>query len=219
VEAVMKACREIRYLLPDFVSNRSNEEENESVQEHLEHCSPCREEVLLLKQAFEAVASSRTSIPPEAYWTNFLPRLHDRLSDGRKTGRELAPLVNKFLLPSAGLVVTILLLSLTGVVPEPKRSLLAERQLVRQMDTTEFYQLAESSLDPLFPESSSRLEALLPQGDETRRAINSLIAPSSDEVVQLREGGVRDLTDTGLDDLTDEEMELVLQRLGSGGTL
>jgi hypothetical protein len=215
----MKACREMRYLLPDFVSNRTSQEENKSVQEHLESCSSCSEEALVLKQTFEAVASSRTSIPPERYWTNFLPRLHGRLSDGRKTRRDLAPWVSKFLLPSAGLVVTILLLSLTGVVPEPKGSLLAERQLVRQMDTTEFYQLAESSVDPLFPESSTRLETLLPQGEETRRAINSLIAPSSDEVVQLREGGVRDLTDTGLDDLTDEEMELVLQRLGSGGTL
>jgi hypothetical protein len=215
----MKACREIRYLLPDFVSDRSNEEENESVQEHLERCSSCREEGLLLKQTFKAVASSHTSIPPEAYWTNFLPRLHDRLSERKKTRRDLAPSVKKFLLPSAGLVVTILLLSLTGVVPKPKGSLLAERQLVRQMDTAEFYQLAESSVDPLFPESSSRLEALLPQGEETRRAINSLIAPSSDEVVQLHEASVRDLTDTGLDDLTDEEMELVLQRLGGDGTL
>jgi hypothetical protein len=215
----MKVCREIRDLLPDFVSNRTNEEENTSVREHLELCSSCSEEVLVLKQTFEAVASSRTSIPPETYWTNFLPHLHDRLSDGRKTRRDLAPWVSKFLLPSAGLVVAILLLSLTGVVPEPKGSLLAERQLVRQMDTTEFYQLAESSVDPLFPESSSRLEALLPQGDETRRAINSLIAPSNDEVVQLRVASVRDLTDTGLDELTDEEMELVLQRLGSDGTL
>jgi hypothetical protein len=215
----MKACREIRYLLPDSVSGRTNEEENKSVREHLERCSSCSEEVLVLKQTFEAVTSSRTSIPPETYWTNFLPRLHNRLSDGRKTRRDLAPWVSKFLLPSAGLVVTILLLSLTGVVPEPKGSLLAERQLVRQMDTTEFSQLVESSVDPLFPESSSRLEALLPQGDETRQAINSLIAPSSDEVVQLREAGVRDLTDVGLDDLTDEEMELVLQRLGGNGTL
>jgi hypothetical protein len=215
----MKACREIRYLLPDFASNRTNEEENTSVQEHLERCSSCREEVLVLKQTFEAVAGLRPSIPPETYWTDFLPRLHDLLSDGRKTRRDLTPWVSKFLLPSAGLVVTILLLSLTGVVPEPKRSLLAERQLVRQMDTTEFYQLAESSADPLFPESSSRLEALLPQGDEARQAINSLIVPSSDEVVQLREAGVRNLTNTGLDDLTDEEMELVLQRLGVDGTL
>jgi hypothetical protein len=215
----MRACDDIKYLLPDFVSNRSNEEENESVREHLEHCSSCRGEVLLLKQTFEVVASSRTSIPSETYWTNFLPRLHDRLSDRKKTKRELAPLVNKFLLPSAGLVVTILLLSLTGVVPEPKGSLLAERQLVRQMDTTEFYQLAESSVDPLFPESSTRLETLLPQGDETRQAINSLIAPSSDEAVLLHEASTRDLIESGLDDLTDEEMELVLQRLGGNGTL
>jgi hypothetical protein len=215
----MRACDDIKYLLPDFVSNRSNEEENESAREHLEHCSSCRGEVLLLKQTFEVVASSRTSIPSETYWTNFLPRLHDRLSDRKKTKRELAPLVNKFLLPSAGLVVTILLLSLTGVVPEPKGSLLAERQLVRQMDTTEFYQLAESSVDPLFPESSTRLETLLPQGDETRQAINSLIAPSSDEAVLLHEASTRDLIESGLDDLTDEEMELVLQRLGGNGTL
>jgi hypothetical protein len=215
----MKACHEIRYLLPDFVSNRTDEQENKSVQEHLQRCSSCSEEVLVLKQTFEAVASSGPSIPSETYWINFLPRLHDRLSDGKKMRREVAPWVSKFLLPSAGLVVTILLLSLAGVVPKPKGSLLAERQLVRQMDTKEFSRLAESSLDPLFPESSTRLEALLPGGDETRRVINSLIAPSSDEVVQLHEATVRDLTDTGLEDLTDEEMELVLQRLGGDGAL
>jgi hypothetical protein len=215
----MRSCDDIRHLLPEFVSNRTNEEENKSVQEHLERCSLCREEVLVLKQTFEAVASFHPSIPPETYWTNFLSRLHDRLGDRKETRRDLAPLVNKFLLPSAGLVVTILLLSLTGVVPEPKGSLLAERQLVRQMDATEFYRLAESSFDPLFPESSTRLETLLPQGDETRQAINSLIATSSDEVVQLHEASVRDLIDAGLDDLTDEEMELVLQRLGDNGTL
>jgi hypothetical protein len=215
----MKDCRQIRNLLPDFLSNRSSGEETRWVQEHLARCVSCREEVLVLKRTLEALESSETSGPAEIYWTNFLPRLHDRLSDERKTRRELAPWVNKILIPSAGLLVTILLLSWIEIVPEPKDQYLAERQLVQQMNATEVHQLAESSFDPLFPESSSRLETLLPQNRETRELINSLIASSGDEAIQLHDAGLGGLSDTGLEDLTDEEMELLLQRLGGDATL
>jgi len=87
------------------------------------------------------------------------------------------------------------------------------------MSPREFHQLTESSFDPLFPESSTRLEVLLPHDEETQRAINSLIASSSDEVIRVHEASLHGFTDLGLEDLTDEEMEAVIQRLEGNETL
>lgn len=216
---MFKDCREIKTLLPEFLANRTSEGERKAVQEHLERCVSCREESLALEEMFEALEHSPMPKPAETYWTNFLPRVHDRLSEQGRTRRGVAPWVYKFLVPSAGLLVTILLLSRIEIVPELKDSFLAERQLVEQMSPREFHQLAESSFDPLFPESSSRLEALLPHDEETRRTINSLIATSSDEVIRLHEASLHGFVDLGLEDLTDEEMETVIQRLEGDGTL
>jgi hypothetical protein len=216
---MMRDCREIRNLLPEFLSNRADDEEKEAVREHLERCASCREESLALKETFKALESSEKPTLAGTYWTNFLPRLHDRLNERGRTKRELAPWVYKFLVPSAGLLVTVFLLSRIGIVPEPRDSSLVERQLVEQMSPGEFHQLAESSFDPLFPESSSRLEASLPRDEQTLHAINSLIATPSDEVIRLHEASLHGFVDLGLEDLTDEEMEAVIQRLEGDGTL
>lgn len=212
-------CREIRKLLPEFLSNRASDEEKEVVRKHLERCASCREESVALKETFKALENSEMPTLAGIYWTNFLPRLHHRLNERSKTKRELAPWVYKLLVPSAGLLVTVLLLSRIGIVPERKDSIAAERQLVEQMSPGEFHQLAESSFDPLFPESPSRLEVFLPRDEQTQRTINSLLATSSDEIIRLHEASLHGFVDLGLEDLTDEEMEVVIQRLEGDGTL
>jgi anti-sigma factor RsiW len=216
---MVRDCREIRNLLPEFLSNRGDDEERQAVREHLERCVSCQKESLALKETFKALEGSKKPTLASTYWTNFLPRLHDRLNEERRRKRELAPWVYKVLVPSAGLLITVFLLSRIGIVPKPGESLLVERQLVEQMSSAEFHQLAESSFDPLFPESSSRLETLLPRDEQTLHAINSLIATSSDEVIRLHEASLHGSVDLGLEDLTDEEMEAVIQRLEGDGTL
>ncbi len=216
---MLKDCREIKNLLPDFLSNRADVEEQKAVQEHIDTCVSCRQEALVLKETFQALEGSETSIPSVSYWTNFLPRLHERLGEIGTTRQESVPWVSKFLVPAAGLVVAVFLIARIEIVPGSKGSLSEVRKLVEQMDTTEFQRLAETSSDPLFPESSTRLEVSLSRDEEARRAINSLIATSGDEVIQLREVGLHGLVETGLEDLTDEEMEAVIQRLESRGTL
>lgn len=217
--AMMKDCREIRKLLPDFLSHRTDDEEQKAVQEHLERCVSCRQEALGLKETFQALESSETSIPSVGYWASFLPRLHERLTEKRRAKEELAPWIYKFLVPAAGLIVTIFLVARIEIIPEPKGSLSETRKLVEQMNASEIQRLEETSSDPLSPESSSHFEVSLSRDEETRRAINSLISASSDEVDQLREVNLHGLTETGLEDLTEEEMETVIQRLESNGTL
>jgi hypothetical protein len=216
---MLKDCRTIRNLLPDFLSNRVDVEEQKAVQEHIGRCVSCRQEALELEETFQALGSSETSIPSAAYWTNFLPRLHERLSEVGRTKQESVPWVTKFLVPAAGLMVAVFLIARIEIVPGSKGSLSEVRQLVEQMDTTEFQRLAEASSDPLFPESSTRLEVSLFRDEEARRAINSLIATSGDEVIQLRDMNLHESVETGLEDLTDEEMDAVVQRLESRGTL
>jgi hypothetical protein len=216
---MLKDCREIKNLLPDFLSNRADVGEQKSVQEHIDRCVSCRQEALALKETFQALERSEASTPSVAYWTNFLPRLRERLGEVGGTKQESVPWVTKFLVPAAGLVVAVFLIARIEIVPGSKGALSEVRQLVEQMDTAEFQRLAEVSSDPLFPESSSRLEVSLSRDEEARRAINSLIATSGDEVIQLREVSLHGLAETGLEDLTDEEMEAVIHRLESRGTL
>jgi hypothetical protein len=216
---MMKGCREIRKLLPDFLSNRADAEERKALQEHLDRCVSCRREAIGLKEMFEVLERSETSAPSAAYWASFVPRLHERLSEKRRAKEELAPWMYKFLIPAAGLIVTIFLVARIEIVPEPKRSLSEMRKLVEQMNASEFQRLVETSSDPLSPESSSHFEVSLSRDEEARRAINLLIAASSDEVDQMREVNLHGLTETSLEDLTEEEMETVIQRLESNRTL
>jgi hypothetical protein len=216
---MLKDCREIKNLLPDFLSNRADVEDQKAVQEHIDHCVSCREEALVLKETFQALEVSEASVPSAAYWTNFLPRLNERLREVGRTKQERIHWVTKFLVPAAGLVVAVVMIARIEIVPGSNGSLSEVRRVVEQMDSSEVERLAAASSDLLFPESSSRLEATLSRDDEARRAINSFIATSGDEELQLRETSLHGTAETGLEDLTDEEMEAVIQRLESRGTL
>lgn len=72
-------CREYQDQLIEYLDGTLLKEEAEAVQSHLSRCQACQkeEEVLL---ALLSGARAPLPEPPELFWTNFLPRVRERIS-------------------------------------------------------------------------------------------------------------------------------------------
>ena len=218
----MKDCREIQNHLPDYFLGRVSDEDGRLIEEHLAHCQSCQAEAAELDRAFIALKQSETSLPPESYWQNFLPRLHERIEERKRSGlvfgigRQFGPWIQKVLIPSAALVATIFVLTRIPFVPKPSSSEL--RQLVQEMNVNEMWEATETSHSVLMAEPDSRAGAVLAQDEETRQALNSLVAVSSDELDRFQQATLLGFAGTALEDLNDEDAETVITRLEGAGT-
>ena len=219
----MKECREIRNYLPDFLSDRVSPEDRRVIEEHLALCRSCQAEAAEQTRAFIALKQSEAPLPPEAYWQNFLPRLHERLEKrkarglGYEIGQEFRPWIYKVLIPSVALVATIFILTRIDFVPESQQSISELRQIVQEMNVSEMQEATATSPTVLIPEPVSRVEAVLTHDEETSQVLSSLIAVSSDELDRFQQATLSGSTGTGLEDLNDEEVETVIMRLQGAG--
>ena len=236
----MKECREIRNYLPDFLSDRVSPEDRRVIEEHLALCRSCQAEAAEQTRAFIALKQSEAPLPPEAYWQNFLPRLHERLEKrkarglGYEIGQESRPWIYKVLIPSVALVATIFILTRIDFVPESQpvsffgetrprpairdgQSISELRQIVQEMNVSEMQEATATSPTVLIPEPVSRVEAVLTHDEETSQVLSSLIAVSSDELDRFQQATLSGSTGTGLEDLNDEEVETVIMRLQGAG--
>jgi hypothetical protein len=78
-------CQKIAALLGRYIDNELMVTQRKDVDEHIEHCPACNEEVQMLKGVETLCRSHDTTKVPEEYWVNFTPRLHQRiLTEGIK---------------------------------------------------------------------------------------------------------------------------------------
>lgn len=77
-------CKEIKYLLPDYVKHKVEENEQLEVSKHLEKCNKCAEEKAAIFAVLQQIETQPIVQPSEIYWTNLLPRIHERISRKKK---------------------------------------------------------------------------------------------------------------------------------------
>ena len=103
-------CNDITYLLADFAARRLPTDEHEAIAGHLRECSACAAQCRAFEEAFARIAADAPAVPSDAYWNNFLPRVHERLAQRRTPESVVFAWLQKLALP-AGVVMLLLALS------------------------------------------------------------------------------------------------------------
>ncbi len=220
----IRICEELRNDLPDFLRGRMSAEDRNRIEEHLATCASCREEAASLEKTFSHIAEAPSITPPETYWRNFLPRLHERITE-RQTRRRVTPNVgpvpwiNRFLIPSAALVATVLILFQIRIVPVEESPSSELRQIVAQMNAEELQSATKIATQTLIPEPFSHQDVVFNSEEVARPIVDSLLALRSAELEKLAETNLLGLNEIGLESLTEDELKTVLARLEGTGVL
>ncbi len=111
-------CKEIKYLLPEFVEHKLPPEEKMTISQHLESCRNCSTEFRQIIDLYARLENEPTNLPPQSYWNNLIPLIHSRIE--RKSGRLYKGLLAKFSIPVAATILAIVVLVrvFTGISPE-----------------------------------------------------------------------------------------------------
>ena len=78
-------CKKISFLLVDFYEDVLDTKEKKLIEEHLESCLKCRLKLGEIQKTFEILEKEKTEVPPDIFWTNFLPEVRKRIEDKRAT--------------------------------------------------------------------------------------------------------------------------------------
>ena len=204
----------IKYLLPEYIDGTLDESLRPSVDEHLRSCSACTSELAGLQRTMKMLESRKAGGPPNGYFTTVLPRVQERL-DGEESPSIFAhPLISRLALPLCLAVMAIaILLSLPFPSNDAEN---AQNPLRAVMHGTPNDELVDVVLDmvsmhPLTSptvegETSSWLGARVLRGDHLLAHMDDLAFsedPSIDQTLPEE-----------LEQLSDKDLELLVQRLG-----
>lgn len=101
-------CRELKYLLPDYAKDKLEENEQLELLGHLEKCRKCAEEKTAIRAIFQQIEIEKAAQPPEIYWTNLLPRIHERISGKKKNA--LWGIASRAVIPAVTAIVAAFIL-------------------------------------------------------------------------------------------------------------
>jgi hypothetical protein len=185
-------------MLPDFVTGKLGEKQRLESESHLASCEECSLRRLELVTLSASLRSFRPSGPPTNYFNNVLPRLRERL-DGKRTPAE-NPLLARILAPLGAMALVIGLLTQIGMNQENGlRSMLGTLKTDELADVA--VEQAEHQSLYLIPSTES-LAAALPDEAIDRKLAATILFDESDESYEM------------VSDLTDEQVKLILERLG-----
>jgi hypothetical protein len=224
----MRRDRHVESNLVDFLRDQLSAEERREVEAHLSHCPRCRVEAEALRKSFEDFRLAETPALPESYLANFLPRLHQRISEREDRRSSVAKVVSspwfeRFLIPTAALATAVLVILQIRIVPvvdgpnsepfgsDPQGRRL--RQIVAQMDVEELQSAAMLAAPKLLPEPLNRSDVILASEEATRTVVDSLFAFGSDEVERVVRTSLLEQNDMNLGSLSNDEVNTVLARL------
>lgn len=106
-------------LLPDYVRGMLDTDESKIVEEHVQECPACREELAQVKLALVALEAAGRGEVPQSYFSSLVPRIHRRLDEGKRVAWNKNPVFSKLVVPlAAGILLSILVWHLpTSSVP------------------------------------------------------------------------------------------------------
>jgi len=77
-------CNELQLLLPDWIKEQERNTHHTLITKHLSLCSSCSNEAEGLKKLFMEIERDEAYIPPQQYFVNLLPRIHERIERKKK---------------------------------------------------------------------------------------------------------------------------------------
>jgi Putative zinc-finger len=211
-------CDKIQELLVGLRDGTLPQEEREAVERHVSTCVRCTNDLALIDEAFDLLRDVEEEDVPTHYFTNLLPRIHERIEQrhGHGFGFTLPIWLQRFLAPVSACAVLVLMFGMYNLfnpAVDPTRSHLME--IVAELPGEEIEGVAESE------SSSSVLSRAAEPSQRLMESISSPAAVSQNierELVndQLDHGHPLSIflaTEHPFEDITDEDVESVIKKL------
>ncbi|MCI0706633.1 MAG: zf-HC2 domain-containing protein [Ignavibacteriae bacterium] len=196
----------VHNLLPDFVNKTLDNALHHEVSEHLDACPECRAEAERVGEVFRSIQSLQFEQPPVGYFSNVLPRIRERAEHDERFAWLKNPLLVKFAAPLAAVFVLVSLANLVSFDQSSEEYITYDDVadvLVRQ---TEGQPFANDQVE-LFAASA------LPE-ETVEHQITGLLVANGDTFSFDDLAGTS--TDLLLENLSEQEVEALLQRLEEG---
>jgi hypothetical protein len=214
-------CRDVEYLLVELADGTISAEGRTLIETHLVTCASCAADAVLLNETFSALRTETAEAPPEHYFTNLLPTIRKRLENTRQPWHVAVPLwLNNLLAP---LTVTAMAVTVFGLFRlfEPSEEFSPLQALVGQVPTDEISALVSPENDPFDTDGgisgSAKVLELLPNPN---RVADRMKAEFLADELPLVSADVTNLSDdTSLEDMDDDAVSQVLNRMNDGSTL
>ena len=211
-------CDKIQYLLVGFREGTLPQEEREVVERHVSTCVRCTNDLNLIDEAFESLRNVEDEEVPTHYFTNLLPRIHERLEQQPEHGSGFAlPLwVQRFLAPvSAGAVVACMIGMYILFNPMADTTQFHLREIVSESPKRGYRGVAESVSSPTVLartlEPSQRLmETLSNPALVSRQIERELVDDQLDHGHSL---SIFLAAEHPFEDISDEDVDSVIKKL------
>ncbi len=188
----------VQYLLPDFVKGKLEPREQSEVEAHLTSCVECLRRLEEFRSLDAALEGYKTPEPPAHYFTTIVPRLRERIEKKTRTGER--GLVYRVLVPLGALALLVAVLSRIPVNTGGDL-----RSVLGSMKSDELAEIAVEEVERqslyLIPSTESLAAALPEESIDTKLAATIL-------------SDTDDLTYETLSDLSDQDVTIILERLG-----
>ncbi len=208
----------IEFLLPDYLTRRLEEPLQLGVERHLEECATCRAELRELRETFQNLQAHRPTQPPHGYFTSVLPRVRERLEDDSRGWTLAHPLVTRLAAPlAAGLIILLVLIR----VPFPSGDVAKDHNPLQPvLSNVDSEELLDLVLDQVHRQAFSTV------GESEASSLLAVPILHSDPLLSdAQHMSLRDepllgaAMPEGLDQLSDSDVDVLVQRLGERAIL
>ncbi|MGE5315983.1 MAG: anti-sigma factor family protein [Acidobacteriota bacterium] len=216
-------CREVELLLPDLADGTLKTEEAARVEEHLSRCTSCADDAALLKETFAMLRADEEELPPAHYFPTLLPKIRARLEHHEHPGIFALPAwLGKAAAPAALMAAAVVLVVLFRAF-EPTEEFAPLKTIIEQASGDEIASLVVSPTEAYsgdfgIPSNDVLLEAMPEAGTAVADEMKEELLAATDTDLQPTESGVLSVDKT-LDDLDDETVSQVLDRMNEQPTL
>jgi hypothetical protein len=100
-------CKDIKYLIPEFIEDKLSYEERLIVSSHLDNCTNCFAEYTQIESLYGRLKDGTTFQPPQQYWNNIIPLIHQRI--GNHSRKLFVNLYTKVSIPTAAAILILLI--------------------------------------------------------------------------------------------------------------
>ena len=196
-----------RSLLPDVVKGTLNADEAAELDRHLADCAECAQDRSVIETAMDALqAETSPQAPPSHYFETVLPHVRERLDRSHQTSWIHSVIFTRVAVPLAALALFVVLIARVPFDSTSNNSVL--RSMISSLSTEELTDaMVKQSELTLAPWSSEALSELVPENAVTTKLAADIIESGDVSAYQT------------LSDLSDKDIDLLLQRLGERNML
>ncbi len=192
-------CQQVHLQLPDYATRKLSEQEQSFVSDHLASCSECRSELTSIREAVTAISQLHVEPPPEPYFNNLLPRIHERIE--QQSVRRIPEWAFRYLLPFGAAFVMVLVL--WRAVPTGEMNPADMESIFRQLQPDEIRQIVDDQTVAKISGTISD-ENGLTAGESDKDIVKELVQNNEDETLYAGidiQSATENLTNTEADEL------------------